>query len=175
MFVLPFAHAGVRPVYRRAAAPSLAQVVDRLFDQVAVPTTTVRTPALDVDETDTHYVLSFDLPGAAKETLKVQVEGRRVRVETEMPAAEAAPVTPAAIATTAEAAPADAAPAAAEAVKPAAPRSLYRERSTPRYARTVSLPAEVDSDASEARFDNGVLTLRLAKRRVDGARRLTVA
>jgi HSP20 family protein len=54
------------------------------------------------------------------------------------------------------------------------PRSLYREPGGTRYARTVSLPQEVDSVASQARFDNGVLSLQLAKRRPDGAHTLTI-
>lgn len=178
MFVMPFAHASVRPVYR-PVVPSLAQVIDRLFDDTVVPTQAVRTPALDVEETDTHYLLSFDLPGAAKEALKVSVEGRRVQVETEEPVQPATVVQPAPQAQAPEATATEVVPAAGSSVAPAAPqaapRSLYRERSTPRYARTVSLPSEVDSDASEARFENGVLTLRLAKRRIDGARRLTIA
>ena len=79
---------------------------------------------------------------------KVLVEGRRVSIETvDLPKAEA---------------PKDAA------------RSLYRERSTARYARTVSLPAEVDQTASQAKFENGVLTLTLAKNVAAGATQLNI-
>lgn len=173
MFVLPLTHA-VRsnsPAWRRRdAADSLARVVDHLFATVPTPraaTPAPRTPALDVSETDTHYQLSFELPGADKAALKVSVLGRRVQVET----------TDAVAAAGTEAAATSAEPGATQAVPaetPASPRPLYRERLGVRYARTVSLPQEVDSDASEARFEDGVLTLRLAKRRADGARRLVV-
>ena len=43
------------------------------------------------------------------------------------------------------------------------------------YARTVSLPAEVDQQASQARFENGVLTLVLAKKVATGATQLQIA
>jgi HSP20 family protein len=174
MFVLPLSRTVrmARPASRQPdAAASLARVIDHLFDTVPPQRTAApaaRTPALDVSETDTHYLLSFELPGADKAALKVSVEGRRVHLETVD--GVAAPQAPAG-------APADAEPvdaAAAKAPAPSAPRSLYRERLGTRYARTVSLPQEVDSDASEAHFDHGVLTLRLAKRRPDGARRLIV-
>ncbi|HEV7914829.1 MAG TPA: Hsp20 family protein, partial [Albitalea sp.] len=54
-------------------------------------------------------------------------------------------------------------------------RVLYRERSTARYARTISLPAEVDQAASQAKVDNGVLTLTLVKKVPTGARQINVA
>jgi len=114
-----------------------------------------------VSETDSHYTLQLDVPGVTREQLKVTVEGRRVALETVDAPVAAAP----------DAAPANAVPA------PAAPavRELYRERSTARYARTVSLPAEVDQAASQAKFDNGVLTLTLAKRVPTGATQISIS
>jgi|SRR5437763_7771144 len=146
MFILPLAS----PVSRRVASQRVFdrlfdESLDRLFGGAATPAT--RTPAMDVVETDTAYVLRFDVPGASREQLEVTVEGRRVRVATaEQPAAE---------------------PKDGE-------RVLYRERGTARYARTVSLPAEVDSGTSQARFDHGVLTLTLAKKVPAGARTISV-
>jgi HSP20 family protein len=64
---------------------------------------------------------------------------------------------------------------ATDAVAKNAPRVLYRERSNVRYARTVSLPAEVDQTASQAKFENGVLTLTLAKKVPAGATQLNIA
>jgi len=53
-------------------------------------------------------------------------------------------------------------------------RVLYRERSVAQYARTVSLPAEVDQSTSVAKFENGVLTLTLAKRVPTGATQISI-
>jgi HSP20 family protein len=104
-----------------------------------------RTPAMDVRESDTAYTLQFDVPGATREQLEVTVEGRRLTLAT----------------------------ARAQAADDG-DKVLYRERSAARYARTVVLPAEVDSATSQARFDNGVLTLTLAKKVPTGAKKISV-
>lgn len=158
MFVLPLSRSA-----HRSVSPQFSRVIDRLFDESfdhslrgAAANAQSRTPALDVSETDTAYNVVFDVPGVAREQIKVSVEGRRVSIETvDLP--KAAPVEG----------------TAAEAPKGAA-RSLYRERSTARYARTVSLPAEVDQTASQAKFENGVLTLTLAKKVATGATQLNI-
>lgn len=150
--------------------PALAAAVDRLFDDSfdrvfgthAEPAS--RTPAMDVVETDDAYTVTFDVPGATRETLHVAVEGRKVTLTTAKPVETAPAAKVEADAATVE-----------EAPKAAAPRALYRERPAPVFARTVSLPAEVDQTASEARFENGVLTLVLAKRVKAGATQLRIA
>jgi HSP20 family protein len=165
MFVLPLSRAASRSV----SAPHLNRIVDRLFDDSfdrffggAANGSPARTPALDVSETDTAYTVSFDVPGVSREQLKVSIEGRRVSVESVEAAKPDDAETPA------EAAPVDA-------PKASASRTLYRERSSARYSRTVSLPAEVDQAASQAKFENGVLTLTLAKKVATGATQLSIA
>ena len=164
MFVLPLARA---TAVRRSPALSTSfdRVVDRFFDESfdrfvgsAPAAAETRTPALDVFESDTAYTLAFDVPGATREALKVSVEGRRVSVQT--------------IATAKDD---NAGAETTDASAKNAPRVLYRERSSLRYARTVSLPAEVDQTASQAKFENGVLTLTLAKKVPAGATQLKIA
>ena len=104
---------------------------------------------MDVTESDTAYSVVLDVPGVSKAQLKVSVEGRRVSLETTEVAA-------------------------VEGEVPAAQRALYRERSVARYARVVSLPAEVDQTASQATFENGVLTLTLPKKVPTGATQLNI-
>ena len=153
MFVLPLS----RPA--RSVTPHFSRVVDRLFDEsidryFGGAAAGARTPALDVSETDTAYIVAFDVPGVSREQLKVSVEGRRVSIESADPSKPGEAV--------------------ADTPKADARRALYRERSTARYARTVSLPAEVDAAASQAKFENGVLTLTLPKKVATGATRLNV-
>ncbi len=100
------------------------------------------------------------MPGVTREQLKVSVEGRRVVLtsadpveQTARPQGEGRPV--------AEARHAD--------------RVLYRERLTAVYSRTVVLPTEVGQATSQARFENGVLTLTLAKKVPAGATQLNIA
>ena len=164
MFVLPLARA---TAVRRSPALSTSfdRVVDRFFDESfdrfvgsAPAAAETRTPALDVFESDTAYTLAFDVPGATREALKVSVEGRRVSVQTLATAKDD-----------------NAGAETTDASAKNAPRVLYRERSSLRYARTVSLPAEVDQTASQAKFENGVLTLTLAKKVPAGATQLKIA
>ncbi len=130
---------------RRVAPVSLSRAIDHLFNDHALADEP-RVPALDVTESDAAYKLSFDLPGLSKDQLKVTVQGRRVSLEAHAAAAEAKE----------------------------GERVIYRERSTAQYARTVSLPAEVDQSTSTAKFENGVLTLTLAKRVPTGATQINI-
>lgn len=152
MFVLPLSRTASRASFSRLADDSF----DRFFSN-AVAASSARSPALDVSETDNAYTVSFDVPGVTREQLKVSVEGRKISIETIDPVKPVKPVEAAADASTAN-----------------VPRSLYRERSHARYARTVSLPAEVDQTASQAKFENGVLTLTLAKKVATGATQLSI-
>jgi HSP20 family protein len=129
---------------RRVAPVSLSRAIDHLFNE-RYASEESRVPALDVAENDTSYMLSFDLPGLTKEQLKVTVQGRRVSIE-----------------------------AAANADAKEGERVLYRERSAAKYVRTVSLPAEVDQSTSSAKFENGVLTLTLAKKVPTGATQISI-
>lgn len=108
---------------------------------------TARTPALDISEDDKAYSVTVDMPGVTKDAVKVRIEGRRVHIET---------------AGTETAAPTDGS------------RVLYRERRAASYARSFSLPVEIDQTQSQARFENGVLTLNLVKRVAENGGELTV-
>ena len=166
MFVLPLSRSVTYP----ASAAPFGHALERLFDapldryfggsQGGTPS---RTPALDVRETDAGYTLAFDVPGVTREQLKVSIEGRRVSIESIDVKGTVEPKLDAAAPAASPSAPAD------------VERVLYRERSTARYARTVSLPAEVDQSASQARFENGVLTLALAKKQPRGATQLSIS
>ena len=54
-------------------------------------------------------------------------------------------------------------------------RVVYRERTVSRYARSFTLPAEVDQAESGAKLDRGVLTLTLSKKRASQASQITVS
>lgn len=138
MFILshPLPRRAFRPVWNGSTYHRVDDVADA-----------AQRPAMDVAETETGYTLSFDLPGMAKEQVKVTIDGRNVSVEA---SAEG---------------PASSAEGA---------RVVYRERRVPRFARSVALPVEIDAGASQARFADGVLTLTLVKKQPEGAQTLTV-
>ena len=97
------------------------------------------TPArVDVVDKGDRFAIKVDLPGVSKEDISVAIEGASVSVT----AARAAP--------------------SADESKQI--RILRLERPALKYTRTLQLPAEVDGDAAEASFENGVLTLNLPKR-----------
>jgi len=137
----------VFPVAQKCHPAELSRRIERLFN-VNDDAVALRSPALDVSETDTAYTLQLDLPGIAKEAVKVKIEGRRVSIDAEQVHA--------------------AAPVEGE-------RVLYRERSATRFSRTLSLPQEVSKTDSNAKLENGVLTLTLVKRQPDNAGELTVS
>ena len=138
------------PVSRHAAAR--ARHFDRLFDgaldqlfaQPAADTAPVRRPAIDVSESDTGYVVTLDVPGVTREDVKVSVDGRRVSVVAEARATEA--------------------PAEAAGTPKPAERVILRERAVASFARSFTLQSEIDQLSSQAKLDNGVLTLTLTKR-----------
>lgn len=166
MFVLPLSRSSA--LARRAAvAPAFSTALDRLFDESfdrflgdAKAAVETRTPSMDVSESDVAYTIVLDVPGSTRELLKVAVEGRRVTLSSTVasdsavkPEGQEQPV--------ADAKPAD--------------RVLYRERPAAVYARTIVLPTEVDQAQSQAKFENGVLTLTLAKKVPAGATQLSIA
>ena len=145
MFVVSHPHAFAR---RAGFHPAWTRAVERLLDErTDVRDTAAQVPAMDVSESEAGYSLSFDLPGIVKEQVKVSIDGRLVSVE----------ATPSDAAETAEGA-----------------RIVYRERSAPHFARSVTLPAELDAAASKAHFANGVLTLSLLKKALVGPTTLTI-
>lgn len=143
------------PVSRNAS--ELARSFDRLFDddlfgRFFAPTARtdnadVRSPALDVIESDRAYTVKIDLPGITKDDVKITIDGRRVNVEAQTSKTEE---------------------------KREGDRVVYSERSMASFARGFTLPAEVDQSESEARMENGVLTLNLAKKRASGSAQLSV-
>ena len=140
------------PVSRRAAVRShhfdrlLDTAFDQLFAQPAADSAPVRRPAIDVSESDAGYVVTLDVPGVTREDVKVSIDGRRVSIVAEARTPEAAAEQP-----------------AADAAKDA-DRVILRERALASYARSFTLQSEIDQSASQARLENGVLTLTLTKR-----------
>jgi HSP20 family protein len=147
------------PVSRRTQDWSrLFDDIDRFFGTPAPAATAAAThatataastvsPALDVTESDAAWTVRLDLPGVAKEDVKIAIDGNQVSVQAQM---------------------------RQEAERSEGERTVYRERTTGSYARRFRLPAEVDQSQSAARLDSGVLTLTLGKRSAAASAQLTV-
>src|SRR5690349_10139293 len=92
MFVYPVTRASHVAAHRAATARHFGRAIERLFDEStdrlfngAKAGSAARTPALDVSETDTTFVVTLDVPGVTRDQLKVTIEGRRLNVETTAP------------------------------------------------------------------------------------------
>ena len=139
------------------SASELARSFDRLFDdsfeRFFAPAAqggngNTRSPALDVAESDRAYTVKLDLPGVAKEDVKVAIDGRRVSIEAQTRKDEE---------------------------KKEGDRVVYRERSLSSYARSFTVAADIDQAESGAKLENGVLTLTLAKRGAPASAQITVS
>ncbi|CAN5346478.1 hypothetical protein BH09PSE6_BH09PSE6_16550 [soil metagenome] len=104
---------------------------------------------LHVVENADGYEVQADLPGIAKSDIDIQIKDNVVAI---------------------------AAKPTAAAEKKDGDRVIYTERNEGEVSRRFSVASDIDQSRSEARFDNGVLTLKLAKKVVDnGTRQLAIA
>src|SRR6266567_1898440 len=102
---------------------------------------------IDLLERDDSFEIRAALPGVKPEDVEVTVQGERVTVRAEARGGE----------------------------EQRGDNWLMREHRYGLMQRSITLPTPVSSDNAEARIENGVLTLRLAKVQGVQARRITVA
>ena len=119
-----------------------APVANRRTD--ALPVARAR---LDVLDKGGHYAVKVDLPGVAKDDIRVTLDGARVSIEAD---------------------------AKSDNEVKDGERVLHTERYAASYARRFELPAEIAEDGAEAKFENGVLNLVLPKRAAVQSKQLTV-
>ena len=104
-------------------------------------------PAMDLVESEDHFVLRADLPGLAEEDVKLEVTGDTLTVSGERRFEH-------------------------EAKKD----GFYRlERGSGTFSRSLTLPEGVDADAIGATFDKGVLEVRIPKPEQRRPRRVEIA
>jgi HSP20 family protein len=92
-------------------------------------------PAMDVVETDEHFVLKADLPGLTEEDVDIEVEENVLTVSGERKADH----------------------------EDTREGYVRVERSYGSFRRSLTLPKGVDAEAVSASFDNGVLEVRIPK------------
>jgi HSP20 family protein len=104
------------------------------------------TPAMDLVEAEDHFVLKADLPGLTEGDVDIEVHDDTLRVSGER-----------------------------RAEHERKERGWYRmERSFGRFSRSLTLPDGVDADAISARFENGVLEVRIPKPEERQPRRIEI-
>ena len=131
--------------------PFADPAVETLFRQFFRPERSDRAAPqsirLDVAENDKGYVVYAEIPGIRKDEIHVAIEGNQVTI-----AAEVKPL----------------------AETPEGTRVLRTERYYGNVYRSFTLPVDLDETASEARYENGVLELKLGKKPAVAGRKLTI-
>jgi HSP20 family protein len=104
-------------------------------------------PAMDLVETDEHFVLRADLPGLTEDDIKIELEDGTLTVSGER-----------------------------KAEHESRNEGFYRvERAFGTFSRSLTLPKGVDGEAVTASFDRGVLEVRIPKPEERKPRRIEIA
>lgn len=112
---------------------------DRLIDGLMRPTFTAAAkfqPSCNINETNDHYLATFDIPGVKKEDIKIEIQGDRLLVSGERQR---------------------------EVKEEEGGTSIYNERAYGRFERSLTLPTTIATDRVEAHYENGVLNIVLPK------------
>jgi HSP20 family protein len=104
-------------------------------------------PAFDVRESESAYVFSADLPGLSEDDVEVSVTGSRLTISGQR----------------------------SDEARDDSERLHLYERRYGAFSRSFSLPEGVDTDQVEARLDNGVLEVSVAKRPEVKPRRISLS
>jgi len=139
-----------RPVAPGAVARDPFSLVDAMFNELAnqrAPSGLVSRARIDVSERSGAYEVRAELPGVKKDDIAIDVDGATVSISARL---------------------------ASQSERKEGERVLYSERSHESYARSFELPQAVDTQAAEAKFEDGVLTLTLPKKDAPKSTRLSV-
>jgi HSP20 family protein len=98
---------------------------------------------VDVLSSETHYLLRLDAPGVDENAVSVELEQGLLRVKGERKSPEEADS-----------------------------RYVVRERKSGAFRRNFRLPEAIDPEAIEAKYDRGVLEIRIPK--VDRSRKIPI-
>ena len=102
---------------------------------------------IDVTESDNAYTVQAEIPGVRKDDIHVAIEGNQVTISADVKRDWEAKD---------------------------GERVLRSERYYGGVYRSFTLPTELDETASEAKYENGILALKLAKKPAVAGRKLTV-
>lgn len=103
-------------------------------------------PHTDIFETDEALHVQMDVPGVAKDRLKVTLEKNRLSVEGEIDHQRYEPL-----------------------------KAVYAEYNVGHFSRSFQVSNQIDAERIEAKVEDGVLNLKLAKRPEEKPRQIQVA
>jgi HSP20 family protein len=129
--------------------------MERVFDEMGSnwreealvsPRSAGFTPACDVEETDHHYVMSFDLPGIKKEDIRIELSNHTLRVSGERH----------------------------EEHEEKGRQRTQIERSYGSFSRSFTLPETIKADQIETEYADGVLRIAVPKVESSKAQRIPI-
>lgn len=127
------------------------RLMDNMFEEFLAPLesqeSAISTPRMNVVENDQAFIVEADMPGVAKEDIKLSVDNRRVSIEGEVKR---------------------------ETTQKDGQNMLHAERVISKFTRSFTLPAEVDENRADAKLENGVLTLTLPKKEATQPKKIAV-
>ena len=133
-------------VYDPAARAAFDEIVRGFFAPARVEKTG-RAIRIDVTENDNAFLVHAEIPGVKKDDIQVTIDGSQVTIGAEVKRSDESRD---------------------------GERVLRSERYQGAVYRSFTLGSELDEAASEAKYENGVLELKLAKKVPLAARKLTV-
>ena len=133
------------PVYDPLARAAFDQVVRGFFGPARVQKTGSAI-RIDVSETDAAFLVRAEIPGVRKDDIQVTIDGGEVTIGAEVKRGDVRE----------------------------GERVLRSERYEGALYRSFAFASEIDETASEAKYENGVLELKLAKKTPLAARKLTI-
>lgn len=104
-------------------------------------------PACNVDETDSHYLMSFDVPGVKKEDIKIEMRGHTLIVSGERK----------------------------EEYERKGKTQYKAESSYGSFQRTFDLAEDLKSEQIEAQFENGVLRVAIPKTKASKTEQIKIS
>ena len=102
---------------------------------------------VDIAENDKAYIVHADLPGVKKDDIQISIDGDQVSISAETKTEKEVKV---------------------------GERTLRAERYTGKFYRAFVLGSEIDEDAANAKYADGVLELTLPKKAAVAAKRVTI-
>lgn len=142
-----------RPMILRTTAPILNQLINDLTNghggSLLSPLHGDALPRdikIDVAESANEYVVHAEIPGASKENIHVDIDGSVIGIKASISQLD----------------------------RKEDEKSLKSERYYGEVSRSFQLASEVDEQQSKAKYENGVLTLTLAKKAKVSGQRLAI-
>lgn len=138
-------HFELRPASLRQPGNQWEKEVEKIFDGFTKGHNF--TPACEINETEKFYCIGLDVPGLRKEELDIEVKDDRLHISGERKNEERTDKN----------------------------TVLRSERRYGKFSRVFTLPQHVNTEAIEARFENGVLDILIPKEEKTQTKKITIS